>query len=364
MCNPTPRTCFRSQLRKKLVNASWAKSLMSLGLDSKAEVMPRRSITMRKSLLLFHSTCAYALRRLTHASPRKPPLRARWLGGVLIALLFPFTAHAQQSVTSSLPVQPATKASDKEQTPFSGSIEVNGGYTFDGFKNWSGPSVHGSFEPRNSFNRWSAGVGRVEEFGTSGHIFEGGVDRDLTNTWDVGLTIRGANALFLPRLDADVSASRRWFHNKTFVTRFSGSYVRWHDVHRDYSWGMGASYNFAGTWGVEAGVNIDLSTPVNLYTVNQHVGVSHGRAKKRSISLGVDFGRNAYQVIGPETSISNFQSYGVSVQLRQWVGGGCGFVVNSSYFTNPFYQGEGVTVGFFKEFSGSRHHSTKRSSGR
>jgi hypothetical protein len=156
---------------------------------------------------------AFALRQLTDAGLRKSFLQARWLIAIMMGLLFTFTAHAQQSTTSSLPVQPATEDSDaarpvtaisepaqpaiapaeptlharpatlpsqpatevsdsnNDQTPFSGEIEVNGGYSFDGFKNWGGPSVRSSFEPRNSFNEWSAGVARVQEFGATGYIF-------------------------------------------------------------------------------------------------------------------------------------------------------------------------------------------------
>jgi YaiO family outer membrane protein len=114
---------------------------------------------------------------------------------------------------------------------------------------------------------------------------------------------------------------------------------------------------------VEAGINIDLSTPTNQCTETQYVAVSRGRAKNFSVGLRGDFGRVAYQIIGPKTSISNLESYGISLQLRQWVGSNWGFLVSGSYSYNSVYQNEGITLGFFKGFSGSRH-STNRSSGR
>ncbi len=318
---------------------------------------------------------------------------------ILMGLLFTFTAPAQQSATSPLPVQPVTAASDAaqpltavldpiepakavpdpvgaavapalptpsddDQTPPAGEIDVNGGYSFDGFKNWGGPSVRSSFEPRNSFNEWSAGAARVQEFGATGYIFEGGIDRDLTDTWDAGLNIGGASSFFLPRFAADVSASKRWFDDEKFVTRFDGSYVRWQDVHRDYRWGLGAAYHFERPWAVEAGVNIDLSTPGSLWTEDQYVAITQGREKKYLVTLRGEFGREAYQVIGPVTSISNFQSYGGSLKLRQWVGSGWGFVITGSYYSNPSYQDKGITVGFFKEFAGGRRHSAIRNSRR
>jgi YaiO family outer membrane protein len=223
--------------------------------------------------------------------------------------------------------------------------------------------VHGSFSPRNSFNRWNAGVARVQQFGLSGQIYEAGIDRDLTNTWGSGLSISGSNALFLPQLAIDLSASKRWFGKKNFYTNFSGGYLRWQDTHRDYHWGLGASYHFQRPWGVEAGVNIDLSTPTNQYTETQYVAVSHDRPKKLSVGLRGDFGRIAYQIIGPTTSISDFESYGISLQVRQWVGSNWGFVVSGSYSYNSVYQSEGITLGFFKGYSGSRHsisQSTER----
>jgi YaiO family outer membrane protein len=366
-----------------------------------------QSIMLERPLLLFHTVYAFALRQLTGAGLRKLSLQTRWLIAIMMGLLFTFTAHAQQSTTSSLPVQPATAvslpaqpapaASDpaqpvtapaepalharpatmpvqpataedsdsaNDQTPFSGEIDVNGGYSFDGFKNWGGPSVRSSFEPRNSFNEWSAGAARVQEFGATGYIVEGGIDRDLTDTWDVGLNIGGASSFFLPRFAADVSASKRWSDDEKFVMRLDGSYVCWQDVHRDYRWGLGAAYHFECPWAVEAGVNIDLSTPGNLCTADQYFAVTQGREKKYLVTLRGEFGREAYQVIGPVTSISNFQSYGISLKLRQWVGGGWGFVATGSYYSNPFYQDRGITVGFFKELAGGRRHSAIRNSRR
>lgn len=319
---------------------------------------------MKKYPLLFRPACAFWLGQLADASPRKRPLRVRWLSGVLIVFLFSFAAHAQPSdKSSSLPIQPApvqpdTEAPKNNQTPFSGEIDVGGGYSSDGYQNWSGPSVHASFSPRNSFNRWNAGTARVQQFGETGQIFDGGIDRDLTNTWAGSLIISGSSAFFLPQLGVDVSARKRWFDSKKVVATFSGSYVRWQDAHRDYSWGLGASYHFDRPWGVDAGVNIDLSSPTNQLTETQYVAVTHGRAKKRMVALRGDFGRVAYQIIGPTTSISNFESYGISLQLRQWVSGSCGFFVSSSYSYNSVYQSEGVTIGFFKEFSGSRQLSS------
>jgi YaiO family outer membrane protein len=223
--------------------------------------------------------------------------------------------------------------------------------------------VRASFSARNSFNRWSAGAARVQQFGDTGQIFDGGIDRDLTNTWAGGLSISGSSAFFLPRIAVDVSASKHWFERKKFVTTFSGSYVRWQDVNRDYRWGLGATYHFERPWGVDAGVNIDLSTPTNRFTETQYVGVTYGSAKKRMVGLRSDFGRIAYQIIGPTTSISNFESYGVSLQLRQWVSGSSGFFVGGSYSYNSVYRSEGITMGFFKEFSGG-HQPLKQGSGR
>jgi YaiO family outer membrane protein len=297
------------------------------------------------------------------AGPRKPPFRIVCLSSILMALLFPLVAHAQPNVTSPTPIQPTTEASDDDrssQSPPTGEIEVNGGYSSDEFTNWSGPSVHGSFEPRNSFNRWSAGVARLGAFGTSSEVFEGGLDRDLTNVWDVGLSITGATGLFMPRLSADVFASKRWSSNAKLITTLNGSYVRWQDVHRDYRWGLDVSYRFERPWSVNAGINVDLSTPTNQWTEDQYVSVTQGRAKKYLITLRSDFGRAAYQVIGPTTSISNFQSYGVSSQLRQWVGGhGWGFIVSGGYTTNPFYRSKGFTMGLFKEFAGGSRDPAK-----
>jgi YaiO family outer membrane protein len=272
-----------------------------------------------------------------------------------MALLFSYTLRAEETPT---PAPPPTAVSENDQTDASGEIEVNGGYSYDGFKNWNGPSITSSFEPRNSYNEWSAGAARVQEFGATGYLFEGGIDRDLTDTWDVGLNLGGSSSFFLQRFTAGISASKRWFNSEKFVTTFEGSYERWQDVHRDYLWGVEAAYQFERPWAVKAGVDIDASTPGNVVTESQYVAIRQGREKKHLITLRGQFGREGYKVIGPTTSISNFHSYDISLNLRQWVGSDWGFTVSGDYYSNPSYQARGITVGLFKEFSGGRRHST------
>jgi YaiO family outer membrane protein len=178
------------------------------------------------------------------------------------------------------------------------------------------------------------------------------------------LDLAGSNSFFLQRFSADMSASRRWFNSDKFVTRVEGSYLRWQDIHRDYTWGVEAAYHFDRPWAVSAGIDADVSTPGNVVTEYQYFAIKQGREKKHLITLRGEFGREGYKVIGPTTSIANFQSYGVSLRLRQWVGRSWGFVATGSYSSNPFYQDRGVTFGLFKEFSGGRRHPLSRRSDR
>jgi YaiO family outer membrane protein len=282
-------------------------------------------------------------------------MRILWLAGILMALLFSYMARAEETPT---PAPHTAAAAENDQMDASGEVEINGGYSYDGFKNWSGPAVRSSYEPRNSYNEWSAGAARVQEFGATGYLFEGGIDRDLTDTWDTSLDLGGSTSFFLPRFSADVSASKRWFDSEKLTTSFEGGFVRFQDVHRDYSWGVRAAYRFTRPWAVEAGVTADVSLPGSVVTEHQYFGVTQGREKKYLVTLRGEFGRDAFQQISPTASIADYPSYGVSLRLRKWVGNnGWGFVVTGSYDSNPYYQNKGVTVGLFKEFSGGRRHA-------
>jgi YaiO family outer membrane protein len=55
-------------------------------------------------------------------------------------------------------------------------------------------------------------------------------------------------------------------------------------------------------------------------------------------------------LIGPATTLTQFQSQTLTVTWRKWMGNNWGFNFVGDYYHNPFYNRGGSSLGFFKEF--------------
>jgi YaiO family outer membrane protein len=68
------------------------------------------------------------------------------------------------------------------------------------------------------------------------------------------------------------------------------------------------------------------------------------------VTLRVGFGKEAFQLIGPTVTLSDFESQTLTVTWRQWIGKNWGANFVGDYYHNPSYERGGATLGFFREF--------------
>jgi YaiO family outer membrane protein len=265
--------------------------------------------------------------------------------------------HAQDNLPTSEPAQASTNlvtpiptepSNPKELTNYA---EAGGSYLplSNNFGHLSNGYARASITSRK--NVWFAEVNRQHEFGDAG-TYVGGSDTytfspDWYGSLNLGSSIGG---FFWPRFRGDAFINRKWLNSKRLITTFGFAYFASKDVHRDHNFYIGSTYYFDKPWIVETGLHYNVSNPGSVSSPSAFVAATQGRNKHHYITVRVGFGEEAYQLVGPTASLSDFSSQTLTVTWRQWIGKNWGLNAVGDYYHNPFYSRGGNILGVFKEF--------------
>ena len=230
-------------------------------------------------------------------------------------------------------------------------VEAGGDYLdlTSGFGYWAGGYARGVVT--SGKNIWSAEVNGQHEFGDAGTYFAAGDTYNFNPDWYGSLTVgSSAGGFFWPRFRADGFVNKKWTARKQLITTFGFSYYAAKDPHRDHSFFFGSTYYFTKPWIVEEGIRFNISNPGSVFSPAGFVAVTQGRNRQRYITVRAGFGKEAYQLIGPTASLTDFESQTLTITWRQWVGTNWGFNLVGDYYHSPFYNRGGTSFGFFREF--------------
>ena len=265
-------------------------------------------------------------------------------------------AHAQEN--AALPtLLEATPQSQTEKAPpaelklLTNYVESGGNYLAltDGFGNWTGGYVRGVITQKN--NIWNAEINGQHEFGDAGVYFGAGDTYNFNADWYGSLTLgSSAGGFFWPRFRADGFINRKWRGRRQLITTLGFGYYAAKDTHRDHSFFLGSTYYFKKPWILEEGVRFNVSNPGSVFSPAGFIAVTQGRNQQHYITLRAGLGKEAYQLIGPTSTITDFHSQTLTITWRQWVGTHWGVNVVADYYHNPTYLRGGTSFGFFKEF--------------
>jgi YaiO family outer membrane protein len=250
------------------------------------------------------------------------------------------------------PLQPGAdipvQTGSKQLTNF---VEAGGDYQSlsNSFGHWDGGYARGSVTTGK--NIWNAEVNGQHEFGDAGVYLGAGDTYNFNPDWFGSLAVGSSvGGFFWPRFRTDAFINKKWMSRKQLITTFGFGYYAAKDVHRDHSFFLGSTYYFVKPWIVEEGIRLNVSNPGSVFSPAAFVAVTQGRNKGHYVTVRVGFGKEAFQLIGPTASLSDFESQTLTVTWRQWIGKNWGVNVVGDYYHSPFYQRGGPSVGFFREF--------------
>jgi YaiO family outer membrane protein len=263
-------------------------------------------------------------------------------------------ASAQQDpAPESSPQQPGAdvpvaSAPDKTLTDY---VEVGGSYRqlSNDFGDWSGGYARGVFAEGK--NIWNGEINGQHEFGAGGVYMAAGDTYNFNPDWYGSLTLGSSvGGFFWPRFRADAFVNRKLLSRKQLIATLGYGYYASKGVHRDQSVFLGTTYYFQKPWIIEGGIRFNVSNPGVAFSPAGFVAVTEGRNLHHYITVNAGFGVEAYQIVGPSTVLSRFQSQNLTVTWRQWTGKTWGFNFVADYYHSPFYQRGGGSFGLFKQF--------------
>jgi len=287
-------------------------------------------------------------------SDRRSRQPATWL--LILGIAFVCAAHAQENAALPSPPEASPQSPDEEAPPaelklLTNYVESGGNYLAltDGFGNWTGGYARGVITQRK--NIWNAEINGQREFGDAGVYFGVGDTYNFNPDWYGSLTLgSSAGGFFWPRFRADGFINKKWMGRRQLITTLGFSYYAAKDVHRDHSLFIGSTYYFEKAWILEEGVRFNVSNPGSVFSPAGFIAVTQGRNQQRYITLRAGLGKEAYQLVGPTSTITDFHSQTLTITWRQWAGPHWGFNVVADYYHNPAYLRGGTSFGFFKEF--------------
>jgi len=272
----------------------------------------------------------------------------------ILILAFATGARAQQDSTTAPSSQqsgtdvPAVPPPEKTLTNF---VEVGGSYRqlSNNFGDWSGGYARGVFATGK--NVWNGEINGQREFGDEGVYMAAGDTYSFNQSWYASLTLGSSvSGFFWPRFRADAFVNHKLKSRKQLITTLGYGYYASKDVHRDQSIFLGSAYYFQKPWIIEDGIRFNVSNPGFVFSPAGFVAVTEGTNKHRYVTVNAGFGEEAYQIVGPSTVLTRFESQNLTITWRQWTGRNWGFNFVSEYYHSHFYQRGGVSFGLFKEF--------------
>ncbi len=220
----------------------------------------------------------------------------------------------------------------------------------DGFGNWQDVFVRGNLRT-DSADLWNAELVHSKHFGANGTLFVLGNTHDFDARWYSNVSVSGSSGgFFLPNFRFDVTANRKWLAQSNFVTKLGLTSVRAKDGHEDRSLLLGATYYFQIPLVLEGGVHINRSNPGQVMSHNKFLALTYGRDKERIVSLVHSVGSEAYQYIGAQALLVDFDSHASTATWRQWLRPRQGFQLRAEAYHNPYYSRHGVELALFQEF--------------
>lgn len=271
----------------------------------------------------------------------------------LITALFSLASlYTQASWADEQPLLIANGQSQLNPPLLSGYVEGGVGHAAltAGYDDWNDQYLRGYAQlgANNGIN-WE--ISRQDHFGDQGTYFAAGYTRIFDEKWYASIGAGTSDGgFFLPSKRVDGFIYRKWLDRNQLVTSLGAGYYRAKDEHFDRSLTLGAAWYLEIPLILECGARFNQSNPGDVHAKRSFAAATWGTNKHQYLTLRYEKGQEAYQIIGPDSVISDFSSRETTATWRQWLSSNVGFNLRASRYTNPSYRRTGGEVGLFLDF--------------
>jgi YaiO family outer membrane protein len=280
------------------------------------------------------------------------------VAGLLLACASVRTARAQQAGSAAAQQQSVSQQTSSQESVdesatrvLTNFVEAGGSYEqlSNNYGRWSGGYFRAVFATGK--NTWAVEANGEHEFGDAGTYIDAGDTYNFNDNWYASVTAGSSvGGFFWPRSRLDSFLNRKWLGRRQLITTFGYGYDHAKDVHSDHSYFIGTTYYFDGPWIIEDGVRFNVSSPGTVFSPSGFVAITQGTNKNHYVTLNLEAGQEAYQIVGITSVLTRFPSQSGTVTWRQWLGRNWGFNLVTEFYHSPYYHRGGGSLGFFKEF--------------
>lgn len=219
-----------------------------------------------------------------------------------------------------------------------------------GYGKWNDQFVRANLRT-SAHSVWNAELVHGRRFGDSGTLAVLGNTRDFSDAWYGSASVSGsAGGFYFPSLRLDLTANRKWGVQRKLVTTAGLTMFHAKDGHRDRSLLLGAAYYFDLPLVLQGGMRLNRSNPGAVSSRTSYLAASYGRDKDRLVSFQHGFGREAYQLIGPDALLVGLDSKVDTLTWREWLRPKQGIQLRAEQYSTAFYRRRGVELALFQEF--------------
>ena len=232
-----------------------------------------------------------------------------------------------------------------------GFVEAGGGHSSlsPGNPSWTDGYLRGVLSGQS--NTIQGLITREDRYGDTGWYFNTGLTHIFNQDWYgdvfVGFSSR---CFFLPKYRTDAFIHRKLLPSKQLVVALGAGYEKAKDVHSAYRLNPEVNYYLRPSWVLQSGIVWTQGNPGGVLVHTQYFAVTQGRNKEHYIALRGEYGREAWELIGPARVLVNFPIHDVSGTWRQWLAPNFGFNLSVERYNNYVFNRTGATAGVFLDF--------------
>ena len=194
-------------------------------------------------------------------------------------------------------------------------------------------------------------VTREDRYGEAGWYFSGGLTHIFDENWYADAFVgMSSYCFFLPKYRADAFIHRKLLPRKQLIMVLGGGYEKAKDVHSAFRLNPEANYYLKPSWILQSGMIFTRGDPGGVTVHTQYFAITQGQNKSHFFSVRGEYGREAWELIGPSDVLIDFPIHDVSATWRQWLAPNFGFNLTVERYNNFIFNRIGATAGLFVDF--------------